>query len=321
MKILLSFSVFFLVNGVFAQTPSHFLDLKNRSKVFETNGIVWVYSPAVLKTNSKALGTIIISPGRTEAWFNWYEYIYEMNERSYDIFLIEHRGQGRSSRFILNSDIGHIDRFKTYVEDFNHFLNEVKKLKPTEPVFAVGNSMGASIIMLSDVSSFKKIVLHSPMFDIQTGLLPRWFSKLAITFIDFLGFGEAYVPGSGPFETQDFKENIYASSKRRFTQNLNLNIHFKEQVVGGPSIRWAKEAFRVFELVEKRIHSIDQPVLILQADDERVVNNKVHQDICKPMKSCAIQKIENSKHVLHLEDDSNFNKVIEKTLQFFQSEN
>ena len=126
-----------------------FLNLRNQT-------INWTYLSTNPKNLNSSLGTIVISPGRTESSLNWSELSVAFKNAGYAVAIIDHISQGQSERIVHDKDIGHIDHFESYSDDFNLFLSSVKN-KTKGPYYLIGNSMGAPIALISDTSMFKKI--------------------------------------------------------------------------------------------------------------------------------------------------------------------
>ncbi len=307
--------VLFSVN-CFAGLEKEFLVRYEKSaQVHETNNIVWIYSPCQKRDRLK--GSIFISPGRTESWVNWLEFAYRLNQEGFDLVLVEHRGQGRSFRDPSKKDMGDIDQFETYVNDFNLFVDSTQKLNLPKPFFALGNSMGAAILLLGKTEVFDKLLLYVPMFKIQTQPFPYSLAKKLVDWICNWGFGQTYVLGSGPFVAVPFEENKFGASPERYKRDLEIITDFKDRLVGGPSNSWVRESMRVPELISQAANNILKPVYILQAEHEFFVDNDYQFEICRKLKFCQIEKIKNSKHVLQMEPDENFEKILTQTLRFF----
>ncbi|WIG61718.1 MAG: alpha/beta hydrolase [Ktedonobacterales bacterium] len=60
-----------------------------------------------------------------------------LNARGLTVYIDDHRGFGRSG-----GARGHVTRGNIYVEDLNHYLDEVRKREPGAPLFVLGHSMG-----------------------------------------------------------------------------------------------------------------------------------------------------------------------------------
>ncbi len=293
------------------------MDQRLHSLPVDGGKIIWIHLPPEISQPPQ--GTVLISPGRTESWVNWAEVAARLSDWGYHVALLEHRGQGRSQRFFQNQDKGHIDQFETYVKDFNLFQEEVTAKRLPKPYFLVGNSMGAAIALLADTKSLSKMALYAPMFKIQTGHIPYPVAKVLVKILRWMGLGDAYALGTGPFSPRPFEENDYASSRRRYEIDIERSVSHPEMIVGGPTIQWVHEAFRVPDLLRGRSSQLQQPILILQADDERFVDNQIQDEICAQIRHCVLRRISGSKHVLHLEDDENFNRMIQLTIGFFQA--
>ncbi len=122
-------------------------------------------------------GSAVVSPGRTESSLKYLETAYDLIERGYSpIYVIDHRGQGLSPRFLDNHFKGHVEEFTNFVDDFEDFVNEVV-LAPTsaadsKKLYLLSNSMGGAIAVryfqrVKTQSLFKKALLFGPMLKIN----------------------------------------------------------------------------------------------------------------------------------------------------------
>lgn len=267
---------------------------------------------------TKPLGTVIISPGRTESSLNWMEYSLALRNEGYTVAIIDHLGQGQSERLTSQSDKGHIDFFETYVDDYNLFLGQVKR-KLNGPYFLIANSMGAPISLLANSGDYEKIILHAPMFKIKTTPVPYILASFFSRILRILNLGESYAPMTGPYAPVSFSENTFATSKARYEFDVSLLKKNKNFIVGGPTVQWVHEAFRVPELVEKNFQKIQVPVLIHQAEEENFVDNEFQKKLCSSISNCQLIMWPNSKHVLHLEGDITLNAIFSKTIHFLKN--
>lgn len=177
--------------------------------------------------------------------------------------------------------------------------------------------MGAAILLLAKTDSFSKIVLNAPMFKVKSEYIPYSVAEKLVKLICHLGFGSTYLLGSGPFTPVPFEQNKFGSSPERYHRDIEIITEFKDRLVGGPSHSWVRESMRVPALINEAAGKILKPVYIFQAEQEFFVDNDYQVEICGKLKFCQIEKIKDSKHVLQMEPDENFEKILSQTVRFF----
>ena len=59
--------------------------------------------------NAKA--QLVVSSGRTETYLLYMEVLYDFVLQGYNVFILDHRGQGLSQRLTDNPQIGHVEHF------------------------------------------------------------------------------------------------------------------------------------------------------------------------------------------------------------------
>src|SRR6185436_9662617 len=118
------------------------------------------------------------------------------------------RGQGRSARKLSDPRKGHVSDFSEYEEDLETFMREVVLPDCPPPIFAIGHSMGGTVMMRIARQGnrwFDRIVLSAPMIRLA-GRRGAAITKMTVLAMRYSGFGSAYVPGgsnvpvaSGPY--------------------------------------------------------------------------------------------------------------------------
>ena len=67
--------------------------------------------------------------------------------RSFAVAVLDWRGQGLSDRALADARKGHVDDFSQYDSDLASFMQQVVLPDCPPPVFAIGHSMGASVLI------------------------------------------------------------------------------------------------------------------------------------------------------------------------------
>ena len=271
---------------------------------------------------------IVICQGRNESVFKYKELAFDLHKQGYDIFLIDHRGQGLSSRLGGDLHRGHVHEFEHYVADLTYFVNALS-LQQYQSRFLLAHSMGSAISALylqAQSHPFQKAVFCSPMFSINTGKTPIWAAKLIsyVCDITYSLFNQlaCYAPKVGGYQKAIFEENELTSSEKRFNAIFTVFEQAVETQLGGPTMRWVNRSLYATEKAVKNANKIDIPVLLIQAGADSIVTEKGQRQFLTNRAYCnesQFLRIENAKHEILLEQDQYRMPALNQILDFFQS--
>ena len=256
-------------------------------------------------------GTIVLQSGRTEFMEKYYEVISEFVDRGYAVAMMDWRGQGLSSRVAKNTRIGHIDKFATYDDDLNKFLNACLKLNCPTPFIGFGHSMGGCLLashFISEENYLEKCILCAPMISVRANALSRRTVKF-LGLLDVLGFGS--FPMQKPswneetgWEKESFEENALTTDKERFERTFNLQKKFPELAVRGITLGWLKHALQRTDSFKKIKwnKSIKKPLLLLDATEDKLVSSKINKELLEQSPLTTVISIK-AQHEIMMEKD------------------
>ena len=165
-------------------------------------------------------GVIVLSPGRTQSYANFYELFYDLRNEGYDIFAIDHIGQGHSQRLLTDVQKCHVKKFSQYLVHFERFMNKVIKVENYEKRILIGHSMGGHIAThyaKTNPDRVHNLFLSAPMYDFPTGKYTKFQATQLSRILVLLGQGNKYAPGKGPYDLNwQFEGNDSTNSKTRF---------------------------------------------------------------------------------------------------------
>lgn len=277
---------------------------------------------------------IVLVPGRTEGYLKYQELAYDLTRNGYNLFIIDHRGQGISQRMLSNPHKGYVDTFDHYVDDLDYFIDNhvTPNCGAGKKPYLLAHSMGGNISALYLAKHSDKIqaaVLASPMIGINGGGLPLWLAKSIInTRVWWDGVRDnesSYFIGQGDYSNYPFEENALTQSKARFEFFKSIYDSTDEIQLGGVTNAWLQQAIIARATIFDTLDKITTPLTVLQSGADTVVNNDDQLSFCQQLheaqpQSCpkgSPQIFADAKHELFFEIDEIRNPAINSTLAWF----
>ena len=261
------------------------------------------------ETSSK--GTILLQSGRTEFIEKYYEVIQEFVNRGFCVALMDWRGQGLSDRVAKDIRIGHVDNFSDYDSDFEEVIRKIYQDSCPKPWIVMGHSMGGCLVASSAAKNtdlFDAIILCAPMLTLQ---MPNLIKKLihVLGFMTKIGLKEKALARPEWHEDEGWRENPFTenqvtSDPIRYERTMMLIREHQEHAIGGLTVGWVYGALkRTREMISPGwIKKIEQPLLLLNATKDKLVNPKENVKICSQSNTVTIEDIE-SEHEILMETD------------------
>jgi lysophospholipase len=282
-----------------------------------------IHTVSITTGNNKV---VVISQGRNESVLKYKELAYDFHQQGYDIFLIDHRGQGFSERFGGDQHRGYVVDFQDYVDDFNQYVTSLALDKKYQHRYLLSHSMGGAIIALylqQYKNPFQASVFFSPMFSINLGILPTFLAKLithtSAEICSWFTEKACYIPNGNGYSPSKFNGNHLTHSKMRFYSSQNEFETFPETQLGDATMRWVATSLSATEQVIENAKKINTPILILQAGSDKVVTDDGQKAFFKNVTDCKFNKFFNitgAKHEILLESDEFRLTALNHTLQF-----
>ena len=293
---------------------SRFLGVENKE----------IYTVSIKTGNSKA---IVLSQGRNESTLKYKELAFDLNQQGYDLYLIDHRGQGFSQRLGGDSYRGHIEQFRDYVDDFHHYISSLDLQLNYQSSYLLSHSMGGTISALylqQFDHPFQASVFFSPMLSINLGI-PESIAKI-ITYsstkiCSWFSNTTCYVFGGSDYKKKLFADNELTSSRLRFSSSFNTFEQYPETQLGSPTMRWVAESISAGKRAIANANKITIPILILQAGADTVVTSAGQNQFFKNVTFCnskLLVNISGAKHEILLERDQYRIPALNKALQFLK---
>jgi lysophospholipase len=269
----------------------------------------WGVAPAAV---SPTRGTVLFLNGRTEYMEKYAEVVEELNQRGFEVYSCDWRGQGLSDRMLADSQKGHVACFEDYLDDLDQLMAIVQQRRAPAPFILLGHSMGGHIALRfleRYPERFVRVILTSPMIDIQ---LPRFLPRSLLRWLARIatrkGLQGAYVPGAGGFKARDrrFEGNPLTSDRNRFERNVAMIERDPRLAVGGVTYGWLDAAMQSIDRVVAPAfaRSLRVPLLMVTAAEEQIVCRRAQEDFCRQAFDCRIVCIEGARHEVLVETDA-----------------
>jgi len=298
------------------------------------DGIRVNYAAFLRSQSSQSSQSIVISPGRCEGYLKYKELAYDLSQQGYQVFIIDHRGQGLSERMTINHHKGYVEHFDDYVDDIYHFVSQIvapqcNNQKPFLLAHSRGGAIAARLIQKYP-NCILATVLSSPMIAINSGMLPIWVAKSLIKASCYLNrfFSSTpwYFIGQSNYKISSFAKNNLSHSKHRYQNFIDLYQECPEIQLGGVTCYWLQQAIKVQQDLFTEIGKITSPVFIMQAGDDTIVDNEIQTNFCEHLnlsdpQSCKESKpltIKGARHELFFEQDKYRIPALTAALNWFK---
>lgn len=286
---------------------------KNNSKLYYEKFIV-----------EKPKANIVICHGFGECTEKYYELIYYFIQEGYSVFIIQHRGHGRSQRLGIDESQVNVESFNYYVEDFKKFIDEVVILSSrNKELFLFAHSMGGGIgtaFLEQYTNYFKAAVLSSPMHEINTGKVPKVLAHIISKSMKILRMGKRYLPGQTPYKEKKNVQSNATSCKERYEYLYEKIKKNKAYQSGGSSALWYLESSKATKnlLKKENVSKVEIPVLLLQTEYDTYVKPEAQNKFAAYAQNCQLVRVKGSKHEAYFEKDEIAFSVIEKIFEFYE---
>ncbi|MCW8329510.1 alpha/beta fold hydrolase [Photobacterium sp. SDRW27] len=268
---------------------------------------------------------IIVVNGRIESYWKYQELFYDLVQQGYDVFALDHRGQGVSDRMAEDTELGHIEEFDHYVSDLKTFFDTIIAPKGYLQHFMLAHSMGGtigSLFMAEHPTLIDSAVLSAPMHGIN---INNWMKPIASPLarvVEQVQRQPDYAPGQVPYYPKPFPNNPLCQSQARYKWFRDLYEHKPELKIGGPSARWVWQGIAAAKRCIAQAPDITTPILLLQGSDDFIVDNRAHNLFCQAMqqadRSCQLTVIDGARHELLFEADQYRHPALAATINHFR---
>ncbi|MCP3900486.1 MAG: alpha/beta hydrolase [Desulfobacteraceae bacterium] len=272
----------------------------------------------------KSKGLILLLHGRAEFIEKYNEIIIHLVNKGFDVFTLDWRGQGLSDRETANRQKGYVKDFNDYLLDLKLFFDKIIKPK-SQPIFMLSHSMGGHIGLrfLHDYPNIiTKSVFVSPMFNIKTFLVSRLVTQAVAKITCMSGFSENFVFGGKKYDStkSNSKNNIFSHDSIKFNRQADEIKKNPDLALGGITWGWLNAALNSINILLQKdyVTTINTPVLIINAQRDKLVKRSSQKNIYKRLPNCTYVSIKGAYHEILFEKKdfrdifwNNFDKFID----------
>ncbi len=268
-------------------------------------------STAQWKSSPLADRCLIILPGRSEQLEKYAEVVHSLNEGELKgqlvYFLMDHRGQGSSQRFLPQIDRGYVDEFDHYAQDVKTFFDQVVSQTYCRETYLLAHSMGGGIaadFLQKYPGLVDRAVLTSPMLKILTKPYPYAVARGIVLGSVAIGRGKQFAIGEKPFNpTDDFESNRFTGSKVRYDMWMNLFRELPQTQIGGVTNRWVNEIMKGTKRVRSQYGKLLLPLRVIIASNERYSEPTEMEKLCRQAAQCEATTLVGKHEVLMEKDE------------------
>ena len=317
-------------------------------KYLKINSIILRYCYYALDNNVDF--DVLILPGAGDFIEKIEHFSIKLSKENIRVIVIDLPGQGFSSRFTKNNNIRHIVNYNNYYDSIEKIILH-EKLGYKRPFILIGHSLGGflslSYLFRHDlINSEKPIIFPDKIISITPMITLNLLNvdKFLIILIDYLlkilrlsylTFPKLFIyiliklklthsntvnNISLSSERWKTKENIKYFGKTEVERVLNIYQHYPHLDMAGPSWHWTSLTIKICKkfLKLKLYDKIDNPVMIINAENEKVVNTQGIEILKNNIKNNEYIKLKNSSHFVFHEQKKIQDYMFKSIIQFIK---
>ncbi len=252
-------------------------------------------------------GSVIVSPGRTEAVEKYFEVAERLTARGFVVLVHDWRGQGLADRLLPDRLLGHATGHADFLSDYRALIGNFEDRLP-QPWIALGHSMGGCLTLLAMAQGqvgISAAILSAPMLGLRTGSVPRPVARLLASVSTALGQGGRPTPGPAPSAPTPFEANVLTHDRTRYERNEAQITAHPDLKLGGPTWGWLEFAFSATGILARGagVPTLATPVTVVAAGDDLLVDNGALEAVTARLRRGRYVEIPGAYHEILQETD------------------
>ncbi len=258
------------------------------------------------KGRAKPKGSVVVSPGRTEALEKYLELAGELTARGYVVLVHDWRGQGLSQRALPDRLAGHASGFEAFIDDYRCILTAFEARLP-KPWVALGHSMGGCLTLAALVDGedrFDAALLCAPMLGIQIKE-PLWLATGVSALMTRLGRSVALTGRNGDVLYETFDNNLLTHDRARWDRIAATIKACPDLALGAPTWGWLHAALATMRRLRSpaALAKVTIPVTILSAGADLIVDNTAQAYAAARLPKGRLVAVPGARHEIIQETD------------------
>ena len=263
---------------------------------------------ALFPAKGEIKGSVVLSPGRTEALEKYFEVVGELQARGLVVLIHDWRGQGLSARALKDRMKGHASGWQPFLSDYKCLLDNFEARLP-RPWIQMAHSMGGCLSLLALAKGegrFAASALSAPMFGIVSDSHSLHLARALAFAANAVGLSGHYLFGkpADPFKLTFEVDRITHDRARWDRTQAQINA-CPDLALGNLTWGWLDFAFKATAYLRQdpAVTRIEIPVLIVAAgDDDRVLTRDTAR-VAQRLPHCTYIEVPNAYHEVLMETD------------------
>ncbi len=300
-----------------------YLDERRSTGTFETLPGQKLYYEVFKADQPKA--ELVLVHGFSEGIGKFSETIYYFLRSGISVYQLQQREHGLSYRSTDDRSLINITDFKQLVKDLHNFMEKI--VKPARvgselPLYLYGHSMGGGVsaCYIEDYpADFDKVILSSPMLEMDAGGTPLWAAKAAARTMIALGKGANWMPGAQAFTGEYDFEGSNTDCEARYAFWNSVQKAHPEYHMCVPSFASALQFFNLTKYATnaKKCARVDVPVLLFQAGKDKMVKPDGQSTFIKQIGDKGrLIRVEEAQHEIYLSSQEILENYWKEILDF-----
>lgn len=269
-------------------------------------------------------GSLLFLGGRGDIFEKYYETFDHWHHAGWSIASFDWRGQGGSGRLSKDPNCGHAGDFSVWIDDLAEFFAQWTARVPG-PHVVVAHSMGGHLALRALAEQRiapAAVVLVAPMLGLRSAPFGPWLAARVARMMCKMGSPErlAWKRNERPGVPDSGRQQLLTHDADRYEDELWWKARIPEINLGPPSWAWVASAYRSTMALEQSrlIESVTTPILILEAEKDRLVDPVVIERIAARLPNAVLRKWGGeSAHEILREADQVRNAALAEIDRFF----
>ena len=255
-------------------------------------------------------GTVCIFQGRSEWIEKYFETVRDLRARGFAVATLDWRGQGLSDRALSDRRKGYVRDFSEYDSDLETFMREIVLPDCPPPIFALGHSTGATVLIRAAHQRPPLVRSHGADLAADPARRRRLYDgggrRHRARCMRLAGLGAMYVPKADTRSSSRGPSSAISSPPIRCAMPAMRGARGGAGAgVGAPTVAWVDSAFRAMAQLQERSYParIRQPIMIVAGGSDQVVSTDAIEDFATMLRAGSHLVIVGAQHEILMEQD------------------